>query len=283
MLRTPQLSRRGDALLAGIDTGLAGIQAAVDVGAAWRRPPSPPLLASFGQRPDDPVKVLDEAESKGLLARWGVPVPSARVVRSAGEAAAAAGELGYPVVVKALGVAHKTEVGGVRLDLGSADEVSAAVMDMSGLCESYLVEKMVDGVVAELIVGVARDAQFGPYLLVGGGGILVEMMKDSASLLMPTTRERVLQALGQLKCAPLLNGFRGAPPADLNAAADVILAVAGMVENDPSSIIELDINPLMLLAEGQGVIAADALISLNAKLTSDPGKVTEVAMANHNE
>jgi acetyl-CoA synthetase len=128
---------------------------------------------------------------------------------------------------------------------------------------------MVDGVVAELIVGVARDEQFGPYLLVGGGGILVELMKDSKSLLLPTSRAQVLQALGQLKCAPLLNGFRGASPADLNAAVDVILAVAGMVEHDPASIIEsiieLDINPLMLLADGQGVVAADALISLNTK------------------
>jgi acetyl-CoA synthetase len=267
-----RLMKEGIVMLAGIDAGLAGIQAAVDVGDAWSRPPGPPLLASCGQRQDGLVKVLDEAESKGLLARCGVPVPSARVARSAGEAAAAAGELGYPVVVKALGVAHKTEVGGVRLDLGSADEVSAAVTEMSGLSESYLIEKMVDGVVAELIVGVACDEQFGPYLLVGGGGILVEMMKDSASLLIPTTRERVLQALGELKCAPLLNGFRGAPPADLNAAADVILAVAGMVENDPLSIIELDINPLMLLAEGQGVVAADALISLSAKPTNDHAK-----------
>jgi acyl-CoA synthetase (NDP forming) len=238
-----RLMKQGVAMLAGIDAGLAGIQAAVDVGAAWSSPPSPPLLASFGQRQDGPVKVLNEAESKGLLARYGVPVPSGRVVRSAGEAEVteAAGELGYPVVVKTLSVAHKTEVGGVRLDLGSADEVSAVVEEVSGLSESYLIEKMVDGVVAELIVGVARDEQFGPYLLVGGGGILVEMMKDSVSLL----------------------------PADLNAAADVILAVARMVENDPSSIIELDINPLMLLAEGQGVVAADALISLNEKSTSD--------------
>jgi acetyl-CoA synthetase len=267
-----RLMKDGVAMLAGIDAGIAGIQAAVDVGAAWRRPPYSPLLTSLGQRQGGGVKVLDEAESKGLLARCGVPVPSGRVVRSAGEATAAAEALGYPVVVKALGVAHKTEVGGVRLDLGSADEVSAAVMEMSSLSESYLIEKMVDGVVAELIVGVARDEHFGAYLLVGGGGILVEMMKDSASLLMPTTRERVLHALGQLKCALLLNGFRGAPPADLNAAADVILAVAGLVENDPSSIIELDINPLMLLAEGQGVVAADALISLNAKPTGDQTK-----------
>jgi acyl-CoA synthetase (NDP forming) len=261
-----RLMKEGVAMLAGIDAGLAGIQAAVDVGAAWSLPPSPPLLTNFGQQQNVSVKVLDEAESKSLLARYGVPVPLARVVRNAGEATAAADTLGYPVVVKALGVAHKTEVGGVRLDLGSADEVSTAVMEMAGLAESYLIEKMVDGVVAELIVGVACDEQFGPYLLVGGGGILVEVMKDSASLLMPTTKEQVLHALGQLKCAPLLNGFRGAPAADLKAAADVVLAVAALVENDPSSIIELDINPLMLLAEGQGVIAADALISLNAKI-----------------
>jgi acyl-CoA synthetase (NDP forming) len=119
--------------------------------------------------------------------------------------------------------------------------------------------------VAELIVGVARDEQFGPYLLVGGGGVLVEMMKDSTSLLLPTTKEQVLRALGQLKCAPLFNGFRGAPPVDLNAAADVILAVAAMVEKDPASISELDINPLMILAQGRGVVAADALISLTAE------------------
>jgi acyl-CoA synthetase (NDP forming) len=260
-----RLMKDGVALLAGIDAGIAGIQAAVDIGAAWRRPPSPPLLTSVGQRQDGAVKVLDEAESKELIARYGVPIPSARVVDSAREAVVAAGELGYPVAVKALGFAHKTEVGGIRLGLGSAAAVSAAVLEMSDLCESYLIEKMVDGVVAELIVGVARDEQFGPYLLVGGGGILVELMKDSVSLLMPTTREQVLHALGQLKCAPLFNGFRGAPPADLNGAVEVILAVASMVENAPSSIVELDINPLMLLAEGQGVVAADALIKIYRK------------------
>jgi acetyl-CoA synthetase len=95
------------------------------------------------------------------------------------------------------------------------------------------------------------------------------MMKDSVSLLMPVTKQQVLHALGRLKCARLLYGFRGAPAADLRAAADVILAVTDLVENDPSSIVELDINPLMLLAEGQGVVAGDALIILNAESTSD--------------
>jgi acetyl-CoA synthetase len=262
-----RLMKDGVAMLAGIDTGIAGIQAAVEVGDAWSRPPSPPLLESVDHKQDSPVKVLNEVESKDLLTRCGVPVPSSSVSHNAEEAVAAAGELGYPVVVKTLGVAHKTEVGGVRLNLGSADEVSAAVMEISALSDSYFVEKMVEGVVAELIVGVARDEQFGPYLLVGGGGIMVEMMKDTTSLLLPTTKQQVLHALGQLRCAPLFKGFRGAPPADLNAAADAILAVAGMVEDDPSSIIELDINPLMLLAEGQGVVAADAFISLKVEPT----------------
>jgi acyl-CoA synthetase (NDP forming) len=260
-----RLMEQGVAMLAGIETGIAGIQAAVDVGAAWSRPPCPPLMANSDQGPDGSPTVLDEIASKKLLARWGVPIPRARVVHGAEEAAAAADELGYPVVAKAVGIAHKTEAGGVRIALNNADEVGAAVRGMTGLSESYLIEKMIDGVMAELIVGVARDEQFGPYLLVGGGGVLVALMHDSVSLLLPTSREHVLQALGRLKCAPLLRGFRGRAPADVNAAAHAILAVAGMVEHDPSSIIELDINPLMILAEGQGVVAADALVRMVAQ------------------
>lgn len=260
-----RLMKEGVAMLAGIDAGIAGIQAAVDVGAAWSRPSSPPLLTNFSQQGETFIKLLDEAESKDFLARCGVPVPLGQVARSAKEAVQAAEALGYPVVVKALGLAHKTEAGGVRLDLDSPNQVSGAVMEMSNLCESFLIEKMIGGVVAELIVGVARDEQFGPYLLVGGGGILVEMMKDSAPLLLPTGKEQVLHAMGQLTCAPLLTGFRGLPHADLSAAVDVILSVANLVEKDPSSIVELDINPLLLMAEGQGVVAADALIRLNTK------------------
>ena len=267
-----RLMENGVALLAGIDDGVAAVKAAVDIGAAWQRPPSLPLLTDPGRGTQGAVKVLDEAESKSMLARAGVPTPASRVVRSAEEAVAAAEELGFPAVVKALGVAHKTDVGGVRLDLRSADEVSAAVSMMSGLSDSYLVERMVEGVVTEIIIGVARDDQFGPYLVIGGGGILVELMKDSASLLLPVTRDQVLHALGELKCAPLLNCFRGCPQADLNAAADVVLAVAGMVEEDPSSIVELDINPLLVLAEGRGAMAADALIRLNAEPATDHAK-----------
>lgn len=248
--------------LAGIDTGLAGIQAAVDVGAAWSRDPSPPLLERTGTEEDAEVVVLDEVESKSILAKFGVPVPEFRVVGGAEQAVAAAEEMGYPVVVKALGMAHKTDVGGVKLDLGDSEAVSSAVTGMTAIAESFLVEEMVQGVVAELIVGVTRDEQFGPYLIVGGGGVLVELMQDSRSLLLPISHARVMYALEALECAPIFHGFRGRPRADLSAAADAIVAIASLVEDDPASIVELDVNPLLLLAEGEGVVAADALLSI---------------------
>jgi acyl-CoA synthetase (NDP forming) len=277
-----RLIPEGIAPLAGIDASVAAIQAAVDIAEAWNRPPAAPLMGRSGGNgivegggpggisegvsdgdgaAGGEAAVLDEVESKTLLEECGVPVPASKVVHGAEEAVAAAEEIGYPVVVKALGVAHKTEVGGVRLGLANSDAVAAAIAELADLSDSHLVEKMIDGAVAELIVGVARDPQFGPYLLVGGGGILVELMKDSASLLLPTDEDAVTAALAGLRSAPLLRGFRGAPRADLNAAADAVLAVAALVERDPERIVELDINPLMVLARGQGVIAADALIS----------------------
>jgi acetyl-CoA synthetase len=260
-----RLMKDNVAMLAGIDAGVAGIQAAVDVGAAWKRQVNPSLLEKTDSGFKSSVSVLDEAESKRLLASRGVPVPDGRVVQSPEAAVEAAGALGYPVAVKALGVAHKTEAGAVKLGLGTAEALSAAVAAMVDLSDSYLVEKMIDDSVAELIVGVARDEQFGPFLLIGSGGILVELIKDSVSLLLPTSREQVQAGLARLKCAPLLNGFRGKPPADLAATVDAVLALADLVVEDPDAIVELDINPVMLRAEGQGVVAADALIRMRVE------------------
>ncbi len=257
-----RLVEEGIVPLAGIDTGLAGIQAAVAVGDAWNRAPSPPLLETSAWRQGGQARLLDEAESKRVLGSLGVPVPASKVVRDSREAVAAAKEIGFPVAVKALGVAHKTDVGGVRLNLEGEDEVSAAVAAMSDLAGSYLIEEMVEGAVAEFIVGVARDEQFGPYLIVGGGGILVELMRDSRSILLPVDKRGVLAELAKLSCFPLLQGFRGRPAADLSAAAEAILAIAELVQERPSAVAELDVNPLMLLPEGRGVVAADALIGI---------------------
>jgi acyl-CoA synthetase (NDP forming) len=257
-----RLIEEGIVPLAGIDTGLAGLQAAVDVGAAWSRDPQLPLLEHSEEAGEVAFRVLDEAKSKSILAKFGVPVPIFRVVDNAEKAVAAAAEIGYPVVLKALGVAHKTDVGGVRLDLGTEQEVAAAAAEMANLASSFLVEAMIGGGVAELIVGVARDEHFGPYLVVAVGGVLVELMKDSRSILLPTDKETVMRTLEGLKCAPLFQGFRGKPRADLSAAADAILAVASLVEDDPQAIRELDVNPLIVRAEGEGVVAADALLRM---------------------
>ncbi|WP_426417505.1 acetate--CoA ligase family protein [Aestuariirhabdus sp. LZHN29] len=256
-----RLIEQGVVPLTGIESGLAGIQAALDVGRAWSRHELPLLTPSA--EPDAAVlEVLDEAKSKQLLSGYGVTIPASELVSSAQEAADAATRLGFPVVAKVVGVAHKTEIGGVRLNLRSAAEVSEAVAALTSIADRFLIEKMVAGTVAELIVGVARDEQFGPYLVVGAGGILVELLKDSRSLLLPVGKEEVFEALNSLKCAPLFKGFRGRPVADLEAAASAILGIANFVREHSERIAELDVNPLMLLPEGEGVVAADALIRM---------------------
>ncbi len=255
-----RLMNAGIVPLAGIDTGLAGIQAAVEIGAAWNRSPVPNLMKLTHPNSEAHAQTLDEAASKSILEENGVPIPRSKIVCSPSEGAAAAEELGFPVVVKALGITHKTDVGGVTLNLSSREAVAAAITGMCDLSEQFLIEEMVGGCIAELIVGIARDEQFGPYVNVGSGGTLVDLMDDSVSLLLPVSKEFVLNALNQLKCAPLFHGFRGAANADLNAAVNTITAIAAFAEKHAASISELDINPLMLLAEGRGVVAADALL-----------------------
>jgi len=218
-----RLMAEGIAPLAGIDSGLAALQAAIDIGRAWERPAFKQMLGCDPPVTTTETRILDEAESKRFLAEYGVPVPESRVVGETADAVTAADEIGYPVAVKVLGISHKTDVGGVFLGLGTADAVETAVAETGRLGERFLVERMIEGAVAELIVGVARDEQFGPHLLVGGGGVLVELLKDSRPLLLPTTRQHVVDALNGLTCSPLFHGFRGAPKADLDAAADALL------------------------------------------------------------
>ena len=119
---------------------------------------------------------------------------------------------------------------------------------------------MVQNAVAEVIVGIKRDEQFGPALVIGSGGILVELVADSVSLLLPTNREAVQNAVLGLSVARLLKGFRGSPRGDMAALVDSIIAVATYAEANWQDVLELDVNPLMVLPEGEGVVAVDALI-----------------------
>jgi acyl-CoA synthetase (NDP forming) len=215
-------------------------------------------------------RMLSEVEGKKLLAGFGLAVPDSRVV-APGDAVAAAEALGFPVVVKVAEplIAHKTEAGAVAINLKSPGEVDAALARMEtsvaaylkgGRIEKVLVERMVGDVVAELIVGIQRDPQFGLALVVGAGGILVELVEDAAMLLLPASAEEVEAAIRRLKIAKLLAGYRGKPAADMGALVKSIMAIAAFAEAHRDTLLELDVNPLMVRADG--AVAVDALVVL---------------------
>ena len=243
----------------GIEEALDAIETAADIGAVWAKPAQPRLLDGI-EADDGEAVTLSEHEAKVELTAAGLTVPKGKTAATAEEAAAAAETLGFPVVLKGLGVAHKTEAGAVKLNLASRDEVYAAAKTMDGVASGYLVEKMVGKPVAELIIGAMRDPVAGPVLTIGAGGILVELLDDSAILTLPTTPEAIRAAIGGLKIRKLLDGYRGAPAADYAALIEAVAAAASYVVANASKLEELDINPLMVLPNGQGAVAADALI-----------------------
>jgi acetyl-CoA synthetase len=228
------------------------------------------LLVPRAPLDEDPARTLDEWESKRRLAAHGLQVPEGRAVPAA-EVPAAARDLGFPVAVKALhpDLPHKTEAGAVALGLTGEAEVeaavariAAAVADVPGAGDRFLVERMVEGAVAELIIGVKRDPQFGLALVVGAGGVQVELAGDSRTVLLPSDHAAFAEALDSLKAARLLAGFRGRPAGDRDAVIEAMAAVADFAEAERDSLLELDINPLMVLERGAGVMAADALIRI---------------------
>lgn len=257
-----ELLKRGIVPIHGIAEAFDAAEAAVFVAEAWRHPSSPAVGAA-GSEPDERGAVErqpDEATAKAMLAVAGLPVPQGRRVADVGEADAAAEALGFPVALKALGVAHKSELGAVRLNLKNAGDVRDAAAALLPLGSGLYIEAMVAGGIAELIVGVTRDPVFGPVMTVGTGGVLVELLKDSATLLLPSTRDDIETALRSLRMFPLLDGYRGRPKADLEAAIAAIEGIARFASAHAGGIEELDINPLIVCAEGKGAWIADALL-----------------------
>lgn len=244
----------------GIEEALAAAEAAATVGALWEKP-LPAALLNVAAAQGEPI-TLSEHEAKEALAAFGLPVPEGRIAETAAQAADAADALGYPVVLKGLGVAHKTEAGAVKLNLQTREAVLEAAAAMAGVAYGYLVEKMVSRPVAEVIVGAMRDPVAGPVLTVGAGGILVELLEDSAILTLPTDETAIRAAISGLKVAKLLEGYRGGPPGDVDTLVAAVASAASYVVSNASIVDELDINPIMVLAKGDGVVAADALIRL---------------------
>jgi acetyl-CoA synthetase len=209
------------------------------------------------------VAALSEQEGKAALAAFGVPIPRSIIAPVRGAAHAAA-QIGFPVVIKANTAAleHKSEVGGVIVNVRSTHEAEEAARRLVKLSDTVLVEEMVTDAVAEILVGITVDSQFGQMLVLGAGGILTELLRDSVSLLPPFSAEAIAAALGRLRVARLLAGFRGRPAGDVPALVAAILACTRYAEANLERLSELDLNPVIVRPQGRGVVAVDALIRL---------------------
>jgi acetyl-CoA synthetase len=250
----------------GLSEAMQAVAAAARIGEAWALPPPPALPEAPPALPAEAV-TWDEERSKAALAAIGVPVPC-RVLVTQAELEALCGDEAaplpapFPLVLKAVGtgLAHKTELGGVALGLASRAELLAAASRMTGLGGMYLIEEMISGTVAELIVGIGRDPQFGLFMTLGAGGIFVELLRQTEQVLIPASRAGIESALARLPLHRVLTGYRARAGCDMPALIDTIEAVAAFATAHGDRLEELDINPLLALP--RGVVAVDALIRM---------------------
>jgi acyl-CoA synthetase (NDP forming) len=208
-------------------------------------------------------RTLAEHEGKAALAASGIGVPRSKVV-SPGDTAQAAEALGFPVVIKAIGAGleHKSDVGGVVINVRTPADAKAAAERLSRLSRILLVEEMVTDGVAEILIGVTVDPQFGQILVIGAGGVLTELLRDTVSLLPPFTATAIESALKTLTVGRLLTGYRGRPPGDIAALVATALACTRYAQANVDNLLELDINPVIVRPAGLGAVAVDALIRL---------------------
>jgi acetyl-CoA synthetase len=256
-----RLIEAGIAPMQGLGSCLAAIDAAARVGVAQAAADEVLPLPAAGPVVRTSISQWDEVAAKAALASYGLSVPPSAVSADPHDLPALAAALGFPVVVKALadGLAHKSEVGGVAIGLDSEDAVRRAAAGMAGLAQRFVVERMVEGAVLELLIGVQRDPRLGLGLTLGAGGVLVELVDDVATLLLPTTRGEIRGALTGLRVGPVLEGFRGRT-ADLEAVVSAVEAIARFATDHADRLVEIEVNPLLVLP--QGAVAVDALIRL---------------------
>lgn len=216
-------------------------------------------------------KVLGEAATRPLLETYGIPVIRGAEAKDADEAAAAGKKVGFPVVMKIVSpdILHKSDVGGIRLNLGSEQEVRSEFDKLMKDIQERSPKAKIEGVLIEqmapkgqeVIVGMKRDPGFGPLVMFGLGGIYVELFKDVAFRVAPVSQKEALAMIHETAAGKLLTGFRGAPKADLQAVVDVICRVGQMALDFPD-IQEMEVNPLLVFTEGEGCLALDGRILL---------------------
>jgi succinyl-CoA synthetase beta subunit len=203
---------------------------------------------------------VGEVEALAMLADWGVPVVAAREAASLDAAVAAAGRVGWPVALKtaAPGVDHKSDVGGVKLGLAGPGQLAAAYADLAGRLGPRVVVASMAGPGVELALGMVRDPQFGPLVMVAAGGVLVEVLGDRRFALPPVQAHTARSLLDRLAVRPLLDGARGAPSADLDAVADAVVRLSALAVDLGDHLAAVDVNPLV--AGPHGCLAVDAVV-----------------------
>ncbi|RJE78786.1 acetate--CoA ligase family protein [Paracoccus sp. JM45] len=197
-----------------------------------------------------------EGDAKRALSAYGLDVPKSRAGIAPADVIACAELIGFPVVLKGEGVAHKTEAGAVKLNLTDAEQVNAAAQAMQA--ETFLVEKMISGKVAELLLGIVADPAHGFVLTLAAGGTLTEILEDGQSLLLPSTDADIRRALSKLRITPLLSGYRGGEAANIDAIVDAVLKLQNFVTDHANEISEIEINPLICTKDR--AIIADTLL-----------------------
>jgi acetate---CoA ligase (ADP-forming) len=262
--RATELRAAGVPVLEGTGTGLAAFRALFDLrdhrGLLPARPPDPvdERIRDRWRARLGAAEPWTELEALELLADYGIPVVAGSSAGSAEEAVAAAQRIGWPVALKASGIAHKTEAGGVRLGIGGPDELEDAYREMtSRLGAELLVEAMAPGGV-ELALGVVRDPQFGPMVMAAAGGELIEVLRDRRMGLPPVDAPRARRLLDGLAVRPLLDGVRGRPPSDRDAVVHALVRLSALAADLGDLLEALDVNPL--IAGPRGCIAVDALV-----------------------
>ncbi|WP_170361761.1 acetate--CoA ligase family protein [Ruegeria arenilitoris] len=242
-------------LMAGGVAPLMGLQEALSATRAAGQVKAPAEAVVCLPGTIEATRTLTEAEAKSALEVCGLCVPQNRTVRGADEARAAASDMTAPFAIKGIGLAHKSEHGAVCLGV-QVDDVADVAADIG--TDEVLIEEMITGTVVELLIGVVRDPAHGFVLTLGAGGVLTEVLRDTASLLVPSTSDDIRAALAKLKIAPLLAGYRGQPAADMDAIITAIQAVQAYVMQNADTLGEVEINPLLCTPDT--AVAVDALI-----------------------
>ena len=247
--------------LQGQREALEALNLAGEVGETWASDTKVELRIPGAAAPR--ILTLTEHAGKSALAAFGVTIPKSRVVAPR-DVASTAQEIGFPVVIKASGahLEHKSELGAVVVNVRTTADAEAAAQRLSKLSDSLLVEQMISDGVAEVLVGMTVDPQFGQVLVIGAGGVLTELLRDSVTLLPPFTPTSIEAALNRLKVSKLLAGFRGKPAGDVPALVETVLACTRYAEANLNALVELDINPVIVRPAGLGAVAVDALIRL---------------------